>query len=323
MSTRSGRKWRDCDPCNVRGYADISPYLSRLVNNITLEGGAIDKTAPDFIAYTLATRGGVAYIRSVNEWTKFTSVQPKKRYGILPRYVKLWSDENQTWSGQIDTAKDNDVVIFPANTEFYPIADKISELVTSLNTVEDNISQNLNNLRQLAVAVVRDDKLRHQLEILDKGRQEGISALGVISLPARTNSDGTTLNDIITHTEAEEAISVVSLSPNAQNYLADYLALKQDYRQELNNTIGVSEVAEKTERRITTEMEMIENSTYAIIDLLCDSINKYAKFYNVDIYAHRAHSACAEHVDMATSESDTVAQIEVLEEETRNDAQEL
>lgn len=319
MATRNNRKWRDCDPCNVRGYDNISPYLSRLINNIDISGMATENTAPYFIAYVMATVGGIAYVRSANEWVKFMPIYVKKRYGILPRWVKLWSEERQAWSGAVEIKKDGDVVIFPANAEFYPLADKIDELVTSLNTVEDNISQNLNNLRQLAVAVVRDNKLKNQLIALNKLREAGTTALGIISLEDNTNGDKAQINAVMSRTEAEEAVTVVTLSPNAENYLADYLALKQDYREELNNVIGVTEVAEKTERRINSEMEMIENSTYSMIDLLCDSINKYATFYNVDIYAHRAHSACAAHVDKAVQESDTESEIEGAEEGADNE----
>lgn len=300
MSTRKSRLFRDCDPCAIRGYTEIAPYLSRMVNNITLEGSAIENIAPDFIVYTLLTRGGIAYIKDLNEWAWFTNSGSKKRYGILPQYVKLWSEEKRMWSGQIDLAQDKDnICIFPANTDFYPLADKIAELVESLKTVEDNISQNLNNMRTLAVAVTKDNKLADQLRALDTQRQAASTCLGVLNVQQPV---GDPAQQLLTRDTAEDLLTVISLSPNAENYLADYLELKRDYREELNNCIGVTEVSEKTERRINSEMEMIENSTYAFIDLICDSINKYAKFYDVDIYAHRSHSACAEHVDTTVEE---------------------
>lgn len=316
MSTRNSRKL--IDPCTLRGYDNISPYLSRLVNNIELQGEAVKHTAPDYIPYIMATEGGVAYIKSANEWVRFMQWGSTYRNGLLPRFVKLWSEDGHTWSTPIDLKRNDDIVIFPANAEFYPLANKIDELVKSLNTVEDNISQNLDNLRQLAVAVVRNNKLKNQITALNDLRRAGTTALGVISLEENVSGDNANINAVMSKTEAEEALTVVTLSPNAENYLMDYLELKKDYRQELNNVIGVSEVAEKTERRINSEMEMIENSTYSMIDLLCDSINKYATYYKVDIYAHRAHSACAAHVDMAVQESGAESKTKGAEEGAQN-----
>lgn len=321
MSTRNSRLFRDCDPCINEGqYKTIAPHISRLVNNITFIGAAIRNVAPDFIAYTLATEGGIAYIRSSNEWARFKSDSSIKKFGLIPSKVRLWSEERQEWSGSYDITRDGDICIFPANSDFYPIAAKIRELVDSLDTIETNISQNLNNLRELAVAVTRGRKLANQLKALNKQRVAGTEALGVLEVPETTTADGNNanLNALLTQESAEDLLTVISLSPNANNYLADYLELKRDYREELNNLIGVTEVAEKSERRINSEMEMIENSTYAVLDLLIDSVNKYATFYNVDIYAHRAHSACAEHVDKAIEEEGTQVQTDGTEGGTDN-----
>lgn len=310
--TRKKRLFRDCDPCITSGgnSTDLSPYLSRLINNITLDGSATKNVAPDFIVYTLATTGGIAYIKSSNEWVNFQADSPRKVFGLIPAKVRLWSEERAEWSGSINITRDGDICIFPANAQFYAVANKIREIVTSLNTVEDNISQNLDNMRELAVVVTRDGKLAEQLTALNALRQAGTTALGVITLKNNVNGEQAAINALVNNDEAQEALSVVTLSPNCHNYLADYLELKKDYREELNNVIGVTEVAEKTERRINSEMELIENSSYAVIDLLIDSINKYAKFYNVDILAHRAHGGCAEHADEAAPEEGTESKID-------------
>lgn len=321
MATRSSRLYRDCDPCIKGIYDNISPYLSRLVNNIDFTGAATDNTAPDFIAYTLATEGGIAYIRSTNEWVKFTADSPIKKFGLIPAAVRLWSDERQEWSGSLDITKDGDICIFPANANFYPIVAKVRELVDSLETVETNISQNLNNMRELAVAVTRDNKLTNQLKALNKQRQSGDAVLGILTLTTDTNGADANINALLSREEAQDALTVISLTPQVNNNLAEYLELKKDYREELNNTIGVTEVAEKSERRINSEMEMIENSTYAMIDLILDSVNKYAKFYGVDIHGHRAHSGCAEHVDKAIAEEGTESKISALEGDTDNDTE--
>lgn len=316
--TRENRKYRDCDPCvnNGGSFSELSPYLSRLVNNITVEGAAVDNIAPDYIVYTLATAGGIAYIKSTNDWVEFMPDGPRRVFGTIPARVRLWSEEGQAWSQPISITREEDICIFPANAEFYPLANKIRELVQSLNTVEDSISQNLDNLRQLTVIVTRDKKLKNQLTALNKLRQSGTCAYGVIDIPQNKDS----LSELLTQEEAKDALTMLSLSPNSENYLSTYLELKKDYREELNNVIGVTEIAEKQERRINSEMELIENSTYAMIDLLIDSINKYAKFYNVDILAHRAHGGCAKHSDEAVAGNDTESKISLSEEGINNES---
>lgn len=293
MSTRNGRKYRNCEPCAMMGVVlnSATPYLSQLVDNIALSGSAIENMPPDYIVYALAVYGGIAYIADTNEWTIFTPADKNQNTynGLLPETVKLYSYAQERWSEPINCKAAN-IKIFPANATFYPVIDKINELAESLETVEDNISQNLDNLRQMAVVVTKDKRLRNQLISLNKQRLCGQSH-GVVLLP---EDDDKTLLSAET---ANEALTVVSLSPNAENYLDTYLTLKADYRQELHNVIGVTEVAEKSERRITSEMELIENSTYAFIDMIINNINKYAKYHNVEIYAHRQHSACAEHAD--------------------------
>ena len=88
MATRSGRKW--CDPCidNGGGCAS-SPYLSIFVNNIHLRGAAVENTPPFFIVNAIATRGGVCYVRDVNEWYAYQSVGKNDRFGY-PRRIKLY-----------------------------------------------------------------------------------------------------------------------------------------------------------------------------------------------------------------------------------------
>lgn len=293
--TRAGRQ--TLDPCINEGGNSIgvAPYIAQLVNNISIEGEAAKNAAPNYIAYVMATTGGIAYIRDVNEWAPFTAADPHTRGGI-PLKARIFSEETGLYSNPLSTT-DGNVCIFPANPDFYPLSRKIKEAVMSINCVEDNISQNLDNLREMAIIITRDSKLKNQLIMLNRMRQSGKAAYGVLSIPKDGNTE--TVTDLLTREDLDNLATILNFSTNAHNYLADYLALKQDYRQELQNIIGVTEVAEKTERRINAEMEMIENSSFAMVDLIINNINNYAKFYGVDVHAHRTHSGCAQHVDNA------------------------
>lgn len=300
MATRKSRIL--VDPCIIGSNNSVAPYIVQLVNNIEVYGSAVENTSPDYIPYVMAARGGIAYVRDINEWTPYVADGVSKHHGNIPTRVRLWSEERQLWSDGVNTT-DGNVCIIPANVLNYAVTDKIEELVGSLNTVEQSISQNLENLRQLAVVVTRDSKLKNQLIALDRLRRAGEISHGVIDIPKDGNTE--TINEMLRMDDIESLLTVVSLSPNADNYLTDYLALKQDYRQELNNVIGVTEVKEKSERRINSEMELIQNSSCAFIDMIIDNINKYAKHYDIDVHAHRTHDGCTEHETMPGGEEET------------------
>lgn len=295
MSTRQGRTLRagNCfDPCLAmypRGIGrEVSLYLSVLCDAIELRGSAAESTPADFIIKLLAKRGGVAYNKATNKWHDFTACGHGKKYGILPRFVMLKDEDNNVWSNEMDTVKYPEICIFPANAEFYPVVIKIAELVTSLDTVEDNISQNLNNMRELALVISSNKNIKSQLMLAERQRVRGVQATAYIDISDIQEQDITALGKAL-----EDYVKVVTLSPNAHNYLPDYLALKQAYQTELFKFIGVSDVGEKQERRIESEMAIIENSSYAFIDMLIDNINEYANLHEVDIHAHRKHSQCA------------------------------
>ncbi len=326
MATRASRLTRNClgspysMPINTecRTGRDIALYLAVLCNSVEILGAAVDYTPSGEVVRLLSTYGGAAYNKTDKTWHQFISVSPRRKYGILPRDIKLKSIDGDEWSEIIDTELFPEICVFPANAVFYPVIDKIAESVVSLQTVEDNISQNLANLRELSVVLASSQKIKTQLEVLNRMRLSGATT-GVIDVTESEEKSANALGQSL-----DDFIRVISLSPNAHNYLPDYLALKTDYREELSKLIGVASVGEKEERRVVSEMEIIENSSYAFIDIIIDSINEYGKLHNVDIYAHRRHSACEQHIAAGSTEEGAEAQIlddntTVIEEEGGNE----
>lgn len=264
--TREGRKIIDiCGlPLWGEGEYSLSPYLSILVNNIELEGEAVKDTPPQYIIYTLATRGGIAYLRDVNEWTAFNSVGKKNRYN-LPRRVRLYNDDGYL-SETLNV--DKSICIIPANAEYYAPANEIKKRVFRLNEIALNIFQNLNVLRQAAAVVTDDSDLSTQVETANKQREEGKTTVTLIK-------------------KAGSELSIENFSPAAQSHLLEYLEMEKETYTQLNEIIGVANVGEKQERRIESEIELIEDSSGAIIDTLISSINQWAGYYDIDVHAHR------------------------------------
>lgn len=312
MATRKGRLFRDClnqSYCTAYGgnVSGVAPYVSQMVNNITVYGRATEQTPPDFIINVLAEDGGIAYIKNLNRWARFYTASAKRVNG-LPTVVRLWSDERQQWSG--DTPVDDNIHIYPANAMFFAVVNKIAEYVQTDTTIDENISQNLANLRELTAICVYGNALKNQLEEANDKRLKGATHV-VINLERRHK------NWQAAGLKPDDELGVVTLSPNAHNYLPDYLELKKNNLEELNKVIGISNVAEKEERRINSEMVLINNSSMAYIDMIINTINKYAKYYGDDIHAHRTHSGCDEHIDEAIDESPAEGEI-INEEGTDN-----
>lgn len=265
MATRNNRKF--VDPCGLKKVGDgNAPYLSMLCNNIVLSGSAIDNTEPNYIQYIMATCGGICYIRENNKWAEFRQHGKSTRTG-MPRKIRIRG--NDSWGQQIDVDGVN-YCIFPANVEFAPPVDLIDKKVHLLEEVEKNILQNLDNLRELSYIETEAPETSQALIRLDEARREG-QTHGVLQKKG----------------PAEFVGEVKSLTANAQNYLETYINLKMDARQELYEIVGVAKMVEKGERRIIGEVDLANDSASAFIDLIIESINKYAKFYNVDIQAER------------------------------------
>lgn len=274
MATRSGRKF--IDPCWEKavgvGNGDSVPYLSMLCNNIVLTGSAIIDTEPNYIQYIMSTNGGIVYLRPVNQWAEFKQVGKSSRT-YMPKRIRV-KGENGWMEMDVDGV---DVCVFPSNAQFIPPVDLIDEKVFMLSQVEKNILQNLDNLREMSIVETSDSELSQSLIKLDEDRRNGATH-GILVTKDKINRVG----------------EVKSLTANATNNLETYINLKMDYRQELYEIVGVAKMVEKGERRINGEVDLAHDSASAFIDLIIESINKYAEFYSVDIHAERKYRASEE-----------------------------
>lgn len=264
--TRAGRR---IDPCELEADegdgGSAAPFLSIFVNNIVLTGAATENTPPDFIVNALATRGGIAYLRDVNRWAEYIRVGRNDVFH-MPKYIRLYGD-NQVLSDVI-AVDGSSVCVFPANAQFYPPVKEIKARTRTLKETSINLMQNLKALRQATAIIYDDAQLKPQIEEAERKRLAGASH---VSIKADIGSN----------------LRIENFSPNAVSHIADYIALWTQTTEELDSIVGVAHLGEKNERRIESEVNIIENSASAIIDLLCESINKYARYYNVDIYADR------------------------------------
>lgn len=271
MATRSGRKF--IDPCWDKavgiGSGKTAPYLSMLCNNIILSGKATEDTEPNYIQYIIATNGGIVYLRDANEWAEFTPIGKVSRT-YMPKRIRVKGEDG--WEEM--NVDGESVCVFPANAQFIPPVDMIDEKVFMLAQVEKNILQNLDNLREMSIVETSDAELSQSLIKLDDDRRNGATH-GVLVTKDKINRVG----------------EVKSLTANATNNLETYINLKMDYRQEIYEIVGVAKMVEKGERRINGEVDLANDSASAFIDLIIESINKYAEFYDVDIHAERKQRA--------------------------------
>lgn len=267
MATRKGRKFYD--PCgNINFYIEgdnISPFIAIMVNNISITGNATATTPPNFIARTLCRYGGIAYLREVNEWAKYIPVGKLDRYGY-PKYIKIYGDEGRL-SQPIQVDKAN-VCIFGANGEFYPPAEEIRRRVATLEAVGVNLAQNLESLKSCTAIVYDDKDLENDIIRAEEMRKAGAATVRI----CRT---------------AGQNLSIEKFGTDTQSHLQDYLAVYKQTIEEIDQLNGVASLGEKNERRINEEVAIIENAASATIDTVINSINMYAKFYNVDIKAER------------------------------------
>lgn len=289
--TRASRLNRNC--C-CREFAvlnqiggNTAPYLSILTNNIELTGQACENTEPiTFIIKTLIEKGGICYSRPDNTWYEFYVEGERGRTG-LPKKIRLVLDKAPYRTRVVDLTNPlfaENFVIFAANPYYYPIAAKVCELVAGIETTEENISQNLTNLRQLTLTVTRGNALAPQLNAIDKIRMAGgVSAS--IQLPMKKPNEPT--RDI------SEELQLMPFGAEVESHITEYIELRKTLQEELYKVIGLSSLGDgEQERRIQSEVNLQENGSYAYLDVLIDSINHTAMLKNVDICARRLHSAC-------------------------------
>lgn len=313
--TRAGRLNRNC--C-CREFAvlnqiggNAAPYLAILINNIELTGQACEDTAPiTFIIKTLIEKGGICYSRPDNFWYEFYIEGERGRTG-LPKKIRLIIDKAPYRTRVVDLTNPlfaEEFVIFAANPYYYPIAAKVCEIVAGIETTEENISQNLTNLRQLTLTVTRGNALAPQLYAIDKIRMAGgVSAS--IQLPKQKPNEPT--RDI-----AEE-LQLMPFGAEVESHITEYIELRKTLQEELYKVIGLSSLGDgEQERRIQSEVNLQENGAYAYLDVLIDSINHTAMLKNVDICARRLHSACN---DNLSEDNEEVAQDEDFEPQNKEE----
>ncbi len=277
MSTRAGREF--CDPCGKDTERATAPYLSMLVNNIEVEGKATENTPPQYIIYVLASQGNIAYIPETNDWAEFVSADRNNRF-YLPRRVRLKGDSGEYSDAiavdPLPLSQSYGIKIIPANVERYAPQKRIRDLLKELDEVKINIRQNLRELRSLAAVVVSDDTLDKELTEANTKREQGATSV------------------VLHKRNATTELEVINFSPNAVSHLTEYLEREEKIYERIDNTIGVTRLADRQERAITSEVEVSRDNSAAIIDMLINSINKYGKYYGIDIHAKRLHDGAGD-----------------------------
>lgn len=289
--TRAGRRNRNCccrefDVLNQIG-GNAAPYLAILNNNIELTGKACENIEPiTFIIKTLTEKGGICYSRPDNSWYEFYVEGERGRTG-LPKKIRLIIDKAPYRTRLVDLTNPlfaEEFIIFAANPYYYPIAAKVCELVAGIEATEENISQNLTNLRQLTLIVTRGNALEAQLDAIDKIRMAGgVSA----SIQVPKQKPNTPTRDIA------EDLQLMPFGAEVESHITEYIELRKTLQEELYKVIGLSSLGDgEQERRIQSEVNLQENGSYAYLDVLIDNINHTAMLKNVDIRARRLHSVC-------------------------------
>src|SRR5699024_10073044 len=69
--------------------------------------------------------------------------------------------------------------------------------------------------------------------------------------------------------------------------IPDFLEIWKNTLEELDALTGRAAIGEKNERRITEEVAVIENAASTSIDVLTDTVNKFAEWYGDDVHAVR------------------------------------
>lgn len=268
MATREGRRCKD-DPCAVGAVRGrLAPFLSVLCNNIQIYGSDTEGTNPTFIARTLVEDGAVAYLKSENLWSAFTSTG-RRRYDHFPTVVRLIGADGVV-SSDIKTGegKDADLCIIPANAFFYPPRIAIKRKVDTLDEIASALGQNMDALRQATAVIYDDPDLKAQIDAANKERLRGGST---VSIRKKLGQD----------------LRIENFSPSAESHLPDLLDFWTNTIEELDESTGRVKVGEKSERRTDDEITVIENSASAEIDVIIDTFNRFCKWYGISARAER------------------------------------
>lgn len=269
--TRQGRKIDPCIDPNGVLRARSTPFLSILVNNIQVYGKDVETAIPTFIVRTLVENGMVAFEKTSGEWAACVRQGKNLRTGF-PKYVKLRGEDGKL-SAPIDVqSKDSNVHVYYANAYMSPVAYDVTRRVALLDFVSNAIVQNVNALRQATAIIYDDETLATDIERAQRERENGESTIKLYG--------GLTAN----------GIRLENFASGAQSNIMDFLELWRNTIEELDAVTGRAALGEKNERRITEEIAVIENAASTSIDVLIDTVNKFAEWYGDDVHAVRGSS---------------------------------
>lgn len=266
MSTRAGRRG---DPCNNDGIhvrGGIAPYVSILINNIQIFGGDTDGAPPTFIARTIVTDGMIAFLPSEKIWARCVRYGHDNRFQ-LPSKIRLIG-ENGKLSAPIDVNGDEFVHVYYANAFGLPVTGELQKRVDTLEYISGALRQNVDALRQATAIIYRDPELKTQIETAQRARERGETTVSLLQ-------------------SVGDEIRLENFSTGAVSYVSDLLELWKNTMTEIDALTGRAKVAEKTERRITSEIAVIENAAATSIDVIIDTVNAFATYYGDDVFAAR------------------------------------
>ena len=269
MATRTGRQGF-VDPC-LSKYAETghnAPFLSILINNIQVFGSDTDDTPPHFISKTLVMNGGIAFLRDSKKWAAFRSVAPANYAGI-PKKIRLVGDLGRL-SAPMDVDGEN-VCVIPANAFFFPPALDVVRRVETLDMIAGAVGQNIDALRQCTAITYDDESLKGRIEDAENKRLKGARTVSIQKSPGAS-------------------MEIKNFTPDTKSYIMDLMEVWKQTVEELDAVTGRATIGEKNERRITEEVSVIEDAASTAIDVVIDTFNEYAEFYEIKAIAARGSS---------------------------------
>lgn len=269
MATRTGRQGF-VDPC-LSKYAETghnAPFLSILINNIQIFGSDTEDTPPHFISKTLVMNGGVAFLRKDKKWAAFRSVAPANYAGI-PKKIRLVGDLGRLSAPMYVDGKD--VCVIPANAFFCPPAYDVLRRVEMLDMISGAVGQNIDALRQCTAIFYDDDTLKSAITDAENKRLKGARTVSIQKTPGAQ-------------------VDIKNFTPDAKSYIIDFMEVWKQTLEELDAITGRATIGEKNERRITEEVSVIEDAASTSIDVIIDTFNEYAEFYEIEAIAARGSS---------------------------------
>lgn len=257
MATRSGRAVR-----RFKNYAASKyEYLFAALFKSGLRFNGFDKKdglTDEIIATYLYEKGAVAEDKLTGVWLPFYGQGHPNVYGIYPEY-RLYGN-----NGVEITRKYDDIRIFTANSECYPVEAYIREKAAVLASFDAAINQNLNAIKQIAVIVCETKALARALASANAKREAGESTV------------------ILSREEYQDFAELQTLSTQAQYNVTQLLDDKRKVFEEVLHIVGIRTPILKGERKIVSEQESENAEVDAYIKLLVLSFENCAKHYGVN-----------------------------------------